>query len=136
MATKHKLDASDDAPPSKVQKPEVLDDFHAALSLLDDPALGDAQPSTSKEPVSKSAEPVMIFGVNLTRIDIRINQVYAVFSLLIFNMTKFPKLLHQQNYTTHELFLSHLKFHNFAGKASRRISFTKTTQRKTTENIG
>lgn len=79
MATKHKLDASDDAPPSKVQKPEVLDDFHAALSLLDDPALGDAQPSTSKEPVSKSAEPVMIFGVNLTRIDIRINQVYGRF---------------------------------------------------------
>jgi hypothetical protein len=61
MATKHKLDDPEDAPPSKTQKPEVLDDFHAALSLLDDPALGDVQPTTSKEVVArKSSESVCI----------------------------------------------------------------------------
>ncbi|KAI6182115.1 hypothetical protein M3Y97_00345500 [Aphelenchoides bicaudatus] len=55
MTTKHKMDDSTDAPPAKIPKPAV-DDFHAALSLLDDPALSDFthQPSTSKESVPTS----------------------------------------------------------------------------------
>jgi hypothetical protein len=39
MATKHKLDdLSTEGPSNKVPKPAGVDDFHAALSLLDDPA--------------------------------------------------------------------------------------------------
>jgi hypothetical protein len=42
MASKHKLDNSNDEGPSnKVHKPVGVDDFHAALSLLDDSTFGE-----------------------------------------------------------------------------------------------
>lgn len=39
MASKHKLDElTNDGPSNKVSRPAGVDNFHAALSLLDDPA--------------------------------------------------------------------------------------------------